>query len=85
VQREVAAVVVIGAQVRAAAMQLRAMLLRQEMPRRVILLLRQMVPLPQVVEVLEVERAEEVAEAAADAVGVARLPNLLFLKPLKRH
>jgi hypothetical protein len=84
VQREVAAVAVIGAQVRAAAMQLRAMLLRQEMPRRVILLLRQMVPLPQVVEVLEVERAEEVAEAA-DAVGVARLPNLLFLKPLKRH
>jgi hypothetical protein len=75
----VAAVVAIEVPARAEAM------LRQAMQRRVILLLRQMVPLPQAVEAPEAEQAEEVAEAAVDVAGVARLPKLLFLKPPKLH
>jgi hypothetical protein len=51
---------------------------------RLILVLRQTVPLPRAVEPPGVEQAEEVAEAADGAAG-ARLPNLLFLKPLKLH
>src|SRR5262249_51499448 len=50
--------------------------------RRVILLLQEMVPLPQGVEAPEAEQAEVVAEAA-DVAGVVRLPNLRYPKPLK--
>ena len=75
-QRVVVAVAAIEVQVRAEAMLLQAT------HRRVILLLQEMVPLPQGVEAPEAEQAEAVAEAA-DVAGVARLPNLLYLKPLK--